>query len=87
MPDRLAGPSLAQDCHGFLEAGHPFALVDTGRAEIRILVAEADAEHGSPAGDDVEHRCILGDPDRVVQGEQQHGGPDPDAAGARRNGR
>ena len=87
MPDRLAGPGLAQDRHGFLEAGHPLAPVDAGRAEIRILVAEADAENGPPSGDDVEHRCILGDPDRVVQREQQHGGPDPDAAGARRNGR
>ena len=46
-----------------------------------ILVAESDAEVEAAVGEDVDGGGVFGDPDCIVQRQQQDPGADPDASG------
>ena len=53
------------------------------RAEVRLLVADADAEDEAALGDDVQRDRVLGHAHRVMQRQEDHRGADAQALRAR----
>jgi hypothetical protein len=79
-----ARPGLADQADGLLEPGDLGLAVDAVERELLGQRAQAAAQPHPAAGDHVDHGGLLGDLDRVVVGEQEHGGPDVHPLGARR---
>src|SRR5271155_3886257 len=71
MRERRLGPRLDDDLVGFLVVRAVALLVLDGRERpaedlgLTRLVTAADSEFEAAAADDVEHRCLLGDSDRM----------------------
>src|SRR5712692_1475010 len=62
----------------------PFARMghrDPEALELLRLIAAAEPELEPAAGEDVDLRPFLRDPDRVLEGGDDHGGTDPRAPG------
>jgi hypothetical protein len=68
MREGFVREGLEQDLDAFLEHFAVGVLVDQRRAEglnLAGVVAAPDTENDPPAGQDVDHRVILGEPQRV----------------------
>ena len=74
---RIFGPQPVHELQVFHHARDALALRHVEGVELDVAIAESDAEHEVPPGDDVERRHGLGHVHRVVQVEQQ----DPEAGG------
>ena len=57
------------------------SAVDAEAVEFLDLVAEADAQIEASVGEDVDGGGVLGDADRVVEGEEEDPGADADSGG------
>ncbi len=82
----LTGPRLQQGVDAVV---HELAPVGPGLAVGGVLlgpVADAADDAELAAGDEVEHRDVLGDAQRVVQGHEQGGDRDRDVLGAPEDG-
>ena len=68
---------------------HLAGLVDRDAERLGVVpgCAPARAEVHAPVGQNVERGRALGDPDRVIAGEDDHAVPQPDARRPRREGR
>src|SRR5204863_3455205 len=75
----LLGPRGRDDLDGLLEALAALVAWHSIHLEVGGRVSETDAELEAPAGDDVDHRVVLGDLHRVVQREDRNGGAEVDA--------
>ena len=74
--ERFVGPRAPQDLDRLLRQGGAVPDVHAERVELGRHIAHADAElHATPA-DVVEHRHLLGQPDRVVEREDGDVGGD-----------
>jgi hypothetical protein len=80
----LARPRAQDDVQRFVE---PLALRGGLDAEAGVLVAQvsrADAEVEASVRQDVDHRVVLGRPQRVIERQDDHPGPETDPARALR---
>jgi hypothetical protein len=70
-PHIIDGPQPAQQPQ--LLVGDPATLFDCQAEMLELLgpIPEGQRVHGPPAADDVEHRHVLGQPDRVVERQNQ----------------
>ncbi len=78
VAERFLGPGLEQDLHAFVEAGAAFVHGDAEAGIFRRLVASADPEIEPPAAHDVDGCGLLGEPDGVMEGQDNDGGADAD---------
>jgi hypothetical protein len=76
----LLGPRPQHDVHRLVEALAVLLLGDVIAAELGGAVAAAHADVEPPLGDDVDQRELLGQAQRVVEGEDRGGEPDAHAA-------
>jgi hypothetical protein len=77
----LVGPDAANDVEGFEKHLARLLLVDPERAKFRWAQAAAEAHVEAPAGQIVEHRCLLGDEQRMPEREDVDHAGKPDMAG------
>jgi len=70
-----------------LEPPHALTHRHTEALELLLAPPEAEPEDQPSAGDQVHRGGVLGNPDRIVQGDQQQPGPDLDPARPRRDRR
>jgi len=80
--DPLLGPEPLHDGQLLLEAGAAFLEIDAVQRELVGLVADRDAEHEPAVGDHVQHRHILGQSHRVVEGGDDDVGAEHEPRGA-----
>ena len=64
----------------------PLVVVDTPADELVLVHAETRAEVDAPAGQVVEHRYLLREPNRLVEGQLPDHGAEPQLAGRAREG-
>ena len=70
-------PRAQHDVHRLVEALAILLLRDVVAAELRGAIAPAHADVEPALGDDIDERHLLGQPQRVMEG--QDGGGEPDA--------
>ena len=79
--EALHSPRPDEDGERLLEA---VAVLDLGNAiavELDRTVAAPHADIQAPAAQDIDHRELFGEPDRIVEGEDRGGQADPHAPG------
>jgi hypothetical protein len=82
----LLRPRPDHDLQRLLEALAALDLGDAIALELDGPVASPDAHVQPPAAQDVHHRQLLGEADRVVEGQDGRGEPDADVARAHGRG-
>src|SRR5262245_33248629 len=83
---RLLVEALEEHLHLLLEQLLVGGVVEHGRAErldLACVVAAADAHDHAAAGEDIGHRVVLGQPDRMPHGQDVEGAPELEALGLR----
>src|SRR5262245_23850065 len=80
----VAGPRLADDLHGLVEALGGLRDRDAEAVELGLAIALADAEVDAPAAEKIERGDLLGDQHRVVPGQHHDGGAQANVPRARR---
>ena len=83
----FGGPRPDQDREGLVEALPALDLGDAVALELDRAVAAADADVETAAAEDVDHRQLFGQPDRIVEGQDGGGQADPHALRAHGGGR
>ena len=83
--DGFAVECAGDDFERLIHQARAMAAVDAEALELLDAVAEADAEVEASIAEDIDGGGVLGDADRVVQGQQQDPGADPDARGEARD--
>ena len=82
----LAAPEQPEHLDALVGPRPALGQRDPERVELLAeLTPDADPDRDPPAGAGVEVEQLLGHHDRVVQGEQQDGGADPDPLGPGRH--
>ena len=84
--EALTAPGLLHRLDAFLDQAPAILQLDAEHAELRGEVAAGHGHLGAAAADDVEYREVLGDADRVVEGQDQRLHADAHALRARGRG-
>src|SRR5206468_7511432 len=79
--EALQGPRADQDPEGLLEALTALDLGDAIALELDRAVAASHPDVQTSAAQDIDHRELFGEPDRIVEGEDRGGQADPNAPG------
>jgi hypothetical protein len=83
IAEALLGPGAHHDLHGLVEALAAFHLRDAIAAELRRPVSPPHPDVEPALRDDVHQRHLLGQPDRIVEGQDGGGQADPDLGSPR----
>jgi hypothetical protein len=73
----LAREQPLDEIEALLETLALFLGVDRIAGELVLQIAGPDAQHQPPVGERVEHRVVLGDRLRIMEGERRDGGAEP----------
>ena len=84
--DALLCPCLEQDVHALLQAFAALLLRHGVTVKLHRAIPAAEANDQPPAAQNVERRGFFGQTQRVMKGNDVHGGAEADALGARGNG-
>src|SRR5262249_15385120 len=76
-------PRLQDDFERLVEASLRLLGRDTEPFELGMAIAFSDPEIEASTGHEVEYRGLLGEQDRVVPRQHQHGGPEAERRRAR----
>ena len=87
IAERLAGEGALQHVESLVGQRHAARHRQAEAFELVRRVAHADADLHAPAADIVEHREVLGEPERMVEGQQADVAGEAHALGARRHRR
>src|SRR5712692_4529519 len=93
MRKRRLRPRFKNDLVGFLVVGTIALLILDGREGpsedlgLAWLIAAADSEFEPTAADNIQHRCLFGDPDRMPPGDDVGRLSQTDLTGAGRDRR
>ena len=79
----IGGPRLENDLKSLVEARVGLFLRDAEAREFGVAVALADAEVEPPAREKVDGGSLLGEQNRIVPGQHDHGGAEAQRPGAR----
>ena len=79
--EALQRPRADQDGEGLLEALAALDLGDAIALELDRAVAAPHADVEASPAQDIDHRELFGEPDRIVEGEDRGGQADPHAPG------
>ena len=73
----VRGPGFGDDVDRFFEAGAGILHRNAEAGEFVVAIAFANAEIEAPAGQQVDRRGLFGQQHRIVPGQHQHRGPQP----------
>ena len=80
-------PGSAHEVEAFLEPRSQLVEVHPELLDLLEVDAAADADLEPPVREDVEHRALLGEPERLVEGHDVDHRADPDSLSVRRKRR
>jgi hypothetical protein len=79
----IVAPRREDDVHALAEAVGALLRRHAERRELVAIEAAPGAPVHAAAGEDVDQRDFLGEPQRIVEGRERHGEADPDIPRAR----
>src|SRR6185437_904362 len=82
----LLGEASPYQLHSLLDPSAALTARNAEAVELANHVALANAQVEPPFGQDIDRRCVLGDADRMMKGQNDDEGSQADAAGALRDG-
>src|SRR5437762_3485671 len=85
--DAVLGPCLKQDFDAFLHAAATLLLADAVTEELHGTIAAAEADGQAAAAKNIDGGCLLGQAQRMMEGDDVHGDGEADTLGARGDGR